>query len=305
MLHRAIALPDGRARVDPHRNQVPRIGVIVPCRNDGRFLDDLLTSLEAQTLRDFETIIVDDGSTDPATVERLGALGSAIRVVRQANRRLPAARNRGFREARAEFVLPLDCDDMLAPTFLEETLRLLGAAPPDVGFVFTDVRLAGALDGIIHRHCHRFDQLFVNHLSYCMLVRKSAWEAVGGYDETMRDGMEDWDFNIRLLRAGFRGLGIAKPLMIYRFRPDGMFMRRTVRMHGTVWRQIRTTHRDLYRPRALAALWRSTRRDATISVPKALVLLGGAKMLPEAWFNMLFHRLLAGRWRRRLVRGRY
>jgi glycosyltransferase involved in cell wall biosynthesis len=91
----------------------PRVSIIVPCHNGGRFLDSLLASLGAQTFRDFETIIVDDGSTEAATREKLKALDPAIRVVHQENRYLPGARNRGFLEARAELVLPLDCDDTL------------------------------------------------------------------------------------------------------------------------------------------------------------------------------------------------
>ena len=48
-----------------------------------------------------------------------------------------------------------------------------------------------------------------------MLIRGSAWQAVGRYDETMRDGTEDWEFNIRLSRSGFRGIELPKPLFVY------------------------------------------------------------------------------------------
>jgi glycosyltransferase involved in cell wall biosynthesis len=284
----------------------PRVSVIVPCKDDGRFLDDLLASLAAQTFRDFEIIIVDDGSTDQATVEKLASLDPSVRVMRQPNRHLANARNRGFREARAPFVLPLDCDDMLEPSFLAETVPMLANAPPDVAFVFTDWRLTGALEGQLHRHCNRFDQLFLNYLGYCMLVRKSSWEAVGGYDETMLDGMEDWEFNLRLLGAGFRAAGVAKPLAVYRVRHEGMLLSRTVRLHGTVWRYIRSKHADLYRPRALLALWQTTRLESgRMSPAVALVLLGSAKILPETWFNKLFYWFVTRKWRRRIDRARY
>ncbi len=274
----------------------PRVSVVVPCKNGGRFLDDLLASLAAQTFRDFEIIVVDDGSTESATVEKLGSLDPSIRVLRQKNLRLPAARNRGFRAARGEFVLPLDCDDMLEPAYLAETVPILADAPPCVGFVFTNARLTGELEGELPRHFNRFDQLFLNQLSYCMLVRKSAWEAVGGYDEAMRDGMEDWDFNIRLIRSGLRGVGVAKPLFVYRLRADGMLMSHTVRMHGTIWRHIRAKHGDVYRPAVLVGLWRATRtRPQRISVLGAVGLLASVTLLPEAWFNTLFYRLLAAK----------
>ena len=284
----------------------PAVSVIVPCYNDGRFLDDLSDSLAAQTFRDFETIVIDDGSTDEATLRKLASLGPGIRVVPQPNRRLPGARNAGFGQARGEFVLPLDCDDRLDPSFLAETVAALRGAAADVGFAFAHVRLSGDMDGVMPRHFHRFDQLFLNQLPYCMLIRRSAWQAAGGYDEAMHDGMEDWEFNIRLLQAGFRGVEIAKPLLIYRVSGEGMLMSRTVRRHGTIWRYIRTKHRDLYRPAALLAAWRANRsKPGEIAPLKAVGLLGMAKLMPESWFNRLFYRLLVATRARRVERGEY
>ena len=284
----------------------PAVSVIVPCYNGGHFLDDLCASLAAQTFRDFETIIVDDGSTEAATRRKLASLEPTIRVVRQENRRMAGARNTGFRAARGAFILPLDCDDRLDPSFLAETIAVLRHAPPEVGFVFAHVRLVGDMDGVMPRHFNRFDQLFLNQLPYCMLIRRSAWEAAGGEDEAMRDGGEDWEFSIRLLRAGFRGEEIAKPLLIYRVSLDGTLMSRTARRHGTIWRYIRAKHRDLYRLPALVAAWRSSRAaPGKIAPLTAAGLLGLAKLLPESWFNRLFYRLLAFNRARRVERGEY
>jgi hypothetical protein len=282
----------------------PRVSIIVPCHNGGRFLDGLLASLGDQTFRDFETIIVDNGSTEVATREKLEHLGAEVRVVHQENRYLPGARNRGFLEARAELVLPLDCDDLLEPSFLAETVPLLENAPPDAAFVFTHARLAGTLAGVLPRHLNRFDQLFLNQLPYCLLLRKSAWQAVGGYDETMRDGTEDWEFNIRLSHAGFRGIELAKPLFVYSVRSDGMLMSRSTRMHGTIWRHIRSRHSDLYRVPALVRLWRETRATPSkVSAGTAAGLLIAANVLPETWFNNLFFRLLTKTRAQRIERG--
>jgi glycosyltransferase involved in cell wall biosynthesis len=285
---------------------VPAVSIVVPCYNGGRFLDGLLASLSAQTFRDFEIIIVDDGSSDNATREKLASIDAAIRVIRQENRGLPSARNTGFRLARAAFVLPLDSDDGLEPAFLAEMTTALRAAPPSVGFAFADVRLTGTVEGVLPRRLNRFDQLFLNHLPYCMLVRKSAWEAVGGYDETMRDGAEDWEFNIRLVRAGFSGIGIAKPMFVYRVSPEGMLMSRAARMHGTLWQRIREKHRELYRLSALIALWRATRQNpSSVSPLRAAGLLAAAKLLPGSWFNAIFYRLLAANHARHIATGEW
>jgi glycosyltransferase involved in cell wall biosynthesis len=274
------------------------VSVIVPCYNGGRFFDQLLSSLRVQTFRDFEIIIVDDGSTEPETIAKLAKLPSKIRVVRQANAGLPAARNAGFRSARADLVLPLDCDDVLEPTYLVETVSALRSAPTDVGFVFTHMRLSGAIEGVLKTKFDRFDQLFVNRLPYCMLLRKSAWTAVGGYDVSMRDGAEDWEFNIRLVEANFRGIEIPKPLFVYAIRAEGMLLSKTARLQGTVWQRIRAKHAQLYQPSSLVKLWRDTNRRLP-SALRAIALSALAKLLPERGYNALCFRLmgLARGWR--------
>jgi glycosyltransferase involved in cell wall biosynthesis len=256
-----------------------------------------LGSLAAQTFRDFEIVIVDDGSTDVATLVKLASLPSAIRVVRQTNRGLPGARNAGFRAARAELVLPLDCDDTIEPTYLAKTVPMLQAAPADVAFAFTHVRFVGARSGIGECYFNPFDLLFGNQLVACMLMRKSAWLAAGMYDETMRDGYEDWEFLIRLSHRGegFRGIGVAEPLFNYRISRAGMMMTRSSRMHGGLWRQIRLRHAECYRLPSLLRSWWRWGRSGKIGLGVALALLATAAVLPERWFNGLVHQLRQAR----------
>jgi GT2 family glycosyltransferase len=284
--------------------KTPSVSVIVPCHNGGRFLDGLLASLAAQSYRDFEVIIIDDGSTEEATRQKLAGLPSTIRVVHQEKRYLPGARNAGFRQASAEFILPLDCDDRLDPCFLSETVGMMRQASCEVGFVFTHLQLTGALEGVVPRHCDGFDQLFLNQLPYGMLIRRTAWEHVGGYDEAMRDGFEDWEFSIRLIRAGYKGIEVAKPLLIYRVCPDGLLMRRSARMYGTLWGHIRSKHRELYQPKALIREWRTSRNSPhRVSLAVALGLLLMAKLLPYTWLNAVFHQAVSADRARRVARG--
>jgi glycosyltransferase involved in cell wall biosynthesis len=278
----------------------PAVSIVVPCYNGGRFLDHVLASLDSQTFRDFETIIVDDGSTDADTAAKLQALPQSIKVVKQQNQGLAAARNTGFRVAAADFVLPLDCDDALAPSFLTEAVQILASAEPEVGFVFSDMQVSGALGGVLPRYLSRFDQLFLNRLPYSLLMRKSAWQSVGGYDTGMRDGYEDWEFNIRLVLAGWRGIRIARPLFIYHVSADGMLMSRSARLHGRLWRQIMKRHPDVYAVaslRRLYAAWHDANTRFSPWSGLALVWLG--KIVPEWLIGALFfHALRATHWRR-------
>jgi glycosyltransferase involved in cell wall biosynthesis len=277
---------------------MPAVSVVVPCYNGGRFIAQLLGCLRAQTFQNFEIIIVDDGSTEPETRRVLDGLDPSIRVVRQENRGMSGARNTGFREARADLVFPLDCDDTIGETFIGEAVRLLRAAPPEYAFAFSHLRLAGAED-VIPRHFNPFDILFSNGMPSGMVMRKIAWETVGGYDEGFREGYEDWEFNIRLARFGFRGIEIPEPLYIYHLTREGMLLSRSTQMHAALWRRIRKKHAPLYRLPALLRLWRVS--GGEVSLVRALGTLAMTAVLPDRWFNALIARQRLRRFERGLI----
>jgi len=271
----------------------PRVSIVVPCWNAGQFLPELFESLAAQTFRDFETIVVDDGSTEPTTLEAFNALPDGVILIRQENRGLPGARNTGFRAAQGEYVLPLDSDDRLASAFLAKGVARLDAHA-DLDFVFSHMQLVGARQGVLERGFNRFDQLFLNQLPYALLMRRAAWKRVGGYDEAMRHGYEDWDFNLRLIMTGSAGGLIPEPLFIYRVSEGGMLLSKSARRHGELWGRIRAKHPMAYAPGALLARSREEGRGR-VSLTIAAGLLTAAAVLPSAAFGQLFQILLARR----------
>src|SRR5690606_9556637 len=107
--------------VQPHgrpMNAVPRVSVVVAAYGHGRYIGEALRSVEAQTLREWECIVVDDASTDdtPAVVRDFTVRDPRFRCVRLGrNRGVSVARNTGLREARGEYVQLLDADDLIAP----------------------------------------------------------------------------------------------------------------------------------------------------------------------------------------------
>lgn len=262
-----------------------------------------MASLARQTFRDFEVIIVNDGSTDALTVRKLATLQSQARVIHQNNRGASAARNAGIRNARADTAFMLDCDDTIEPTFLAEIVPALRTAAPDVGMAVAHLRLVGVEAGVVPLYFNRFDLLFTNILSPGLVLRKESWRASGGYDETMRDGYEDWDFSLRLAQAGYRAIVIPKPLYIYRVAGDDQFSSlssgvHAKRLYAKLWREIRGRHAQSYRLPAILRLWRAT-RDGSGRIPlwKALTGYALALSLPDNLFNQLFARFR----RRRMV----
>ncbi|MCI5167028.1 MAG: glycosyltransferase family 2 protein, partial [Candidatus Electrothrix sp. GM3_4] len=119
---------------------MPRVSVVIPCYNQGSFIDETIHSVLAQTWQYFEIIVVNDGSTDPFTVNHLQQLNfPKTRVLHTENQGLSSARNNGIREAQGEYILPLDADDRIGPTYLEQAIRLLDA-DPELGIVYCKAR---------------------------------------------------------------------------------------------------------------------------------------------------------------------
>jgi hypothetical protein len=180
----------------------PSVTVVVPCHDDGEFLLEAVASAERCAPSDAELVVVDDGSSDPRTLEVLAVLEAlGYRVERVAHRGLAAARNHGFRCARGRYVLPLDPDNRLLPGFLEHAVERLDARP-EVGVVYGDWREFGGRNG--PRVTGEFDlkRLLVgNFIDACAVVRKAAWEGAGGYDEGL-PALEDWELWIALAERG-------------------------------------------------------------------------------------------------------
>lgn len=262
----------------------PTISIFLPCYNAHAYLARALDSLRAQTFQDFEIIIINDGSTDPETIAFLNSSSEDIRVVHQENRGLAGARNRGFAEAQADLILPLDCDDWLAPHFLEEAYAALQTAP-EKSFVFADLTLEGEGQGTLEKQFNLFEQLYFNQLPYCMLMPRAAWEEIGGYDEDMRLGYEDWEYNIRLGLHGWTGISLGKPHFHYHVSASGMLATTSRIRHIELWRYIRDKHASAYRP---AQLWRRWRFWGSKTSARPLIVY----VLWELLFRLLPDRVL-------------
>jgi len=203
----------------------PRVSVLVPCYNLGAFLDEAVDSVQAQTCQDFEILIVDDGSTDPATVRLLdGYDRPRTTVYRTPNQGLAAARNFLIARARGKYLCALDADDKLHPQYLERTLATL-EHDPSLGFASTKMQMFGLETRVWPEdtRCDLVTLLCHDPVHPAALVRRSAVLAVGGYDQEMpHQGNEDWDLWIGLIEAGYGGVILDEVLFFYRRRENSM-----------------------------------------------------------------------------------
>ena len=209
-----------------------RASLIIPTFNHARFVGAAIDSALAQTVSAFEVIVVDDGSTDetPAVLARYAG---RVRVLRQENRGLSAARNAGLAAAHGTFVSFLDADDVMAPTKLTAQLEVLERSHA-IGWTYCDVLMETAATGATARASERFgyasraldgwlfpELIHGNFIpAIAPLVRRTALEVAGGFDERLT-ALEDWDMWLRLsLIAEARYTPAV--LVTYRIRPGGM-----------------------------------------------------------------------------------
>ena len=181
-----------------------RCAVIIPAYNAARFLGATLESVSAQTFREFDVTVVNDGSSDET-----GAVARRhpeIRLIEQDNAGVAAARNRGVRETTSEWLAFLDADDLWMPRKL--SLQIQCAKESDAGAVFCDLKIID-VDGrdvpqppspgasldmeplLLH------SETIPQGTSSTLLVRRAVFESIGGYDESLAT-MADWDLLIRL-----------------------------------------------------------------------------------------------------------
>jgi len=203
----------------------PRVSIVVPAYNAEATLRQTLDSVIAQTFGAWETIVVDDGSSDASgeIANQYAAMDDRIRVVHESQRGEGGARNAGIAQAAGEWLLFLDADDWIAPAAVES---FLAAEQPQLDAIVGGwIRVT--VDGSTIRDPFRLDttDLFPTLAHHCpfaihaCLVRRSVVVALGGFEEGMAVGA-DWDLWQRVARTGARFGTIDAVVAFYRVRPQ-------------------------------------------------------------------------------------
>jgi glycosyltransferase involved in cell wall biosynthesis len=198
------------------------ISVIVPCYNQGMYLKEAILSALASTYRPIEILIINDGSTDNSLqlAQELEAQHPEVQVLDQANAGVSKARNTGITTAQGEYILPLDGDDLIAPTYIEQGLAILSTRPKvkvvyclAEKFTATN-RKPWKLKPFSLQQLAKDNIIFVS-----ALFRKADALAVGGFSEDMNLGREDWEFWIKLLKNGGEVVQLPEVGFFYRLTP--------------------------------------------------------------------------------------
>lgn len=235
-----------------------RVAVVIPAYNAERWIDETLRSVRSQTHRMLEIVVVDDGSTDRTVeiVEAHLAMDNRLKLVRQGNSGVAAARNRGIAETQAEFIAPLDADDLWAPTKIERQLARIRELGDGAGLIYGRFALIDEDSRIVHiarREGVEGNALKAMCLSNIVgngsapLMRRSVVEAAGGYDADLHaagaQGCED--YKLYFLIAERSGLGYVDECLVgYRDLPNNMSSQldRMVRSRDLCTQAFRARH---------------------------------------------------------------
>lgn len=265
----------------------PLVSVVIPYYNRGDTIDDTLESLNSQTYRDFEVIIVDDGSPHEESIKKLKTIKNAgydARFIYQQNQGVAATRNNGIKEARGKYIVCLDSDDVLEPTYIEKAVTVLETNPE-----FSVVSSYMNIFGIINEPFEHvdFDPLVIytdNMIITAAMFTKKGWLTVGGYKSGI--GYEDWEFWLNLTEHGFWAKQIKESLFRYRTSMQSRYIE-DKDIHWNNLKLIRSLHPN-YKNNIRSLLKTRQQRHEIINPATALINLGNAHtVIPTSKANIL------------------
>lgn len=195
--------------------EAPLISFVITYYSYADYLLEAVASVAAQTYRNFEVIIVDDGSPEKHVTELdFGQLDFPLKIVtHETNKGLPEARNTGVKHASGELLVIMDSDDLIEPTFLEESLAALKASGKDG--VYTQMQLFGVRNFLWDGEISLIGLLAGEPGPVTFLMTRKVFESVGGYNQQLHLN-SDHEFWVAAIAEGMQFARVEKPLFKYR-----------------------------------------------------------------------------------------
>ncbi|ULC60565.1 glycosyltransferase family 2 protein [Flaviramulus sp. BrNp1-15] len=228
------------------------VSIVVPCFNHAHFLNEALQSVLNQTYKNWECIIVNDGSPDNTEEVAINwcEKDNRFKYLYKDNGGLSSARNAGIKISTGKYILALDADDILHKDYILKTLKIL-QQNPDLAIVssyrkffvgnISNVTKTYEASGNTYR-----DLMFENVLMPSSIYRKACWVEVGGYDESMTKGFEDWEFWISILKRGWKYKFVEEYLFYYRKSKNSMLIDTLKNHRITNMEYVFEKHNEIY-----------------------------------------------------------
>ena len=196
----------------------PLVSVIVPVFNVEKYIEDCVISIQNQTYRNIEIILVDDGSTDKSgqICDLLKQKNNRIKVYHNQNKGVCFARNYAIKKAIGKYILPVDGDDIIANTYIEKAVKVL-EEDDNIGIVYCKAKFFGKKNYEWNLPEFSLRRMLLSNIIFVTAIfRKNDWIAVGGFNERMKYGIEDYDFWLSIIELNRKVYKIPEILFYYR-----------------------------------------------------------------------------------------
>lgn len=224
-----------------------KVSIIIPCYNDHKYINQSVQSALNQTYPNKEVIVIDDGSNAETKTILKEIEPKITKLITQENKGQSTARNTGIKAAKGDFILVLDSDDYFEPTFCEEAIEIFSKNK--------DVKLVSCYAKLLFQNSKSviskpkggniLNFMYSNDALGTSMFKKEDWQYCGGYDESMRNGFEDWEFFINLLKEGGNCYVLPKVLYNYRKRNDSTTIKAS-KIKYDLQHFIYIKHKELY-----------------------------------------------------------
>lgn len=196
-----------------------KVSIVIPCYNQGKYVQDALNSAINQTYKNIEIICVNDGSNDNSSEIIKNFVDKYKNIIffdLKENKGLTSARNIAIDASTGEYILPLDADDIIENTYVEKAAAILDNNE-NIGIVYCNARKFGTVNEIWKLPEYNYDDfLIANCIFSCALFRKSDFIRAGKYKENMENNLEDWDLWLSMIELGLKPYKIPEILFNYR-----------------------------------------------------------------------------------------
>lgn len=227
----------------------PILSIIIPCYNSENTLEVTLDSVIKQEFQEWEAIIVNDGSPDNLEFIALEYVkrDSRFKYFKKENEGLGFTRNFGIKKAQGTYILPLDSDNLVRPTFAMNAIPLF-KDDQSIGVVYGNAMYIGERKGLWEvGDFDAYKMLENNYIDACAIIRKSLFDDLGFYDENIPyQGYEDWEFWIRVIASKYSFYYLKDITFDYRINSTSMLRSFDKEMKKENIKYIKTKHFALY-----------------------------------------------------------
>lgn len=228
--------------------KAPIVSIIVPCYMQAQYLSEALESVLNQDFTNWECIIINDGSPDETdTVANKWLKKDArFKYKKIKNKGVSNARNVGISLSKGKYILPLDSDDIMSTNYVRELLNAIDKNK-NIKVVYGSLSKFGFKNGLCELSNFNFEYLIFSNMIHCSgLYRKEDFETTGGYDTGMKEGYEDWEFWINLLKKGGKGKRVDTACLYYRSKQESRATKIDLKKRYRLIAYIYNKHSELY-----------------------------------------------------------